>query len=70
VRRYGFAVNSQATESGLTAVGVAVPGRAALPRAAISLAMPTVRYSRDRLHGWAAVLSAAADELVRDAAAG
>lgn len=70
VRRYGFAVNDQATESGLTAVGVAVPGGAGLPRAAISLAMPTVRYSRNRLPGWAAALSAAAEEIARDATAG
>ena len=67
VRRHGFAVNDQATENGLTAVGVAVPERAGLPRAAISLAMPTVRYSRARLPGWGAALSAAAEAIARDA---
>ncbi|MCO7218634.1 IclR family transcriptional regulator [Klenkia sp. PcliD-1-E] len=53
VRRRGFAVNDQATEAGLTAVGVAVPGGGV----GISLAMPRVRFSRDRLAGWVAALT-------------
>jgi IclR family acetate operon transcriptional repressor len=58
VRRRGFALNDQATEVGLTAVGVAVPG--APGGAAISLAMPRVRFSRDRLPGWVAALTTTA----------
>lgn len=57
VRRRGFALNDQATEAGLTAVGVAVPGGAA----AISLAMPRVRFSREGLPGWVSALTSTAD---------
>ena len=60
VRRRGFALNDQATETGLAAVGVAVPGADATLRAGLSLAVPTVRFSRDRLPGWVAALTAAA----------
>lgn len=48
-RRQGFAVNDQETEVGVTAVGRAVhvpPGSAG---AAITVAMPTLRYDRRRL---------------------
>jgi DNA-binding IclR family transcriptional regulator len=60
IRRRGFAVNDQGTEAGLTAVGVAVPAGAGLPPAALSLAMPSVRYSGDRLPAWGTALAAAA----------
>jgi DNA-binding IclR family transcriptional regulator len=63
IRRRGFAVNDQDTEAGLTAVGVAVPGRAG---AALSLAVPTARCSRDRLSLWAGELTAAAAAVARD----
>jgi DNA-binding IclR family transcriptional regulator len=66
VRRRGFAVNDQATEAGLTAVGVAVPAGAGLPPAALSLAMPSVRYSRDRLPTWGTALAAAAAAIGAD----
>jgi DNA-binding IclR family transcriptional regulator len=66
VRRRGFAVNDQATEAGLTAVGVAVPPAGGFSGAALSLALPTARYSRDRLPGWVAALSAAAAAIARD----
>jgi IclR family acetate operon transcriptional repressor len=60
VRRRGYAVNDQATEAGLTAVGVAVPDPDGTLRAALSLAVPTVRYSRELLPTWTAALAAAA----------
>ena len=60
VRRRGFAINDQATETGLAAVGVAVPGADASLRAGLSLAVPTVRFSGDLLPGWVAALTAAA----------
>jgi IclR family acetate operon transcriptional repressor len=66
VRRRGFAVNDQETEAGLTAVGVAVPTGAGDRPAALSLAMPSVRYSRDRLPEWGAALAAAAAAISRD----
>jgi IclR family transcriptional regulator, acetate operon repressor len=68
VRRRGYAVNDQETETGLTAVGAAVPAVAGTPPAGISLAMPSARWSRDRLPAWAAAVTAAAaaiaDELI------
>lgn len=60
VRRRGYAVNDQETETGLTAVGVAVPAGAGTPPAAISLAMPSARYAPDRLPAWGAAVTAAA----------
>lgn len=68
VRRRGFAVNDQETETGLTAVGVAVPDPGGAVRAALSLAVPTARWSRDRLPEWGAVLLAAAAGVSRDLA--
>jgi DNA-binding IclR family transcriptional regulator len=60
VRRRGFAVNDQATEAGLTAVGVAIPDPAGTLRAAVSIAVPTVRYSRELLPVWTAALTGTA----------
>jgi DNA-binding IclR family transcriptional regulator len=70
VRRRGFAVNDQGTEAGLTAVGVAVPPAGGFSGAALSVAAPTVRYSADRLPGWAARLTEAAAAITRDLSAG
>ena len=66
IRRRGFAVNDQETEAGLTAVGVAVPPAGGFRGAALSLAAPTARYSRDRLPVWAAALSETAGVIARD----
>ena len=66
IRRRGFAVNDQETETGLTAVGAAVPVGPDAPPAAISLAMPSARYSRDRLDAWGAAVTAAARAIGRD----
>ena len=49
VRRRGYAVNNQQTETGLTAIGIAVSTAAGAPCAAVCLAMPTARYNRHRL---------------------
>jgi IclR family transcriptional regulator, acetate operon repressor len=68
VRRRGFAVNDQETEAGLTALGVAVPDPQGAVRAALSLAVPTARYSRERLPEWGGVLLAAAAGVSRDLA--
>jgi IclR family transcriptional regulator, acetate operon repressor len=66
VRRRGFAVNDQGTEAGLTAVGVAVPAAGGFSGAAISLAAPTARCSRDLLPVWGSALAGAADAIARD----
>nr|WP_246324783.1 IclR family transcriptional regulator C-terminal domain-containing protein [Petropleomorpha daqingensis] len=66
IRRRGFAVNDQETETGLTAVGAAVPTPPGAPPAAISVAMPRARYSRDRLPEWGAAVTAAGAAIARD----
>lgn len=66
VRRRGFAVNDQDTETGLTALGAAVPASGASPPAAISLAMPRARFSRDRLAAWGAAVVATAAAIGAD----
>jgi len=66
VRRRGFAVNDQQTEAGLTAIGVAVPDPAGAVRAALSVAVPTARFSREALPGWAAALTGAAAGIAHD----
>jgi DNA-binding IclR family transcriptional regulator len=66
IRRRGHAVNDQGTETGLTAVGVAVPAAGGITGAAISVAAPTARYSRDVLPIWGAALATAARAIARD----
>jgi IclR family acetate operon transcriptional repressor len=66
IRRRGFAVNDQETETGLTAVGVAVPPAGGFSGAALSLAAPSARYSRDRLPVWGSALADAAGAIARD----
>jgi DNA-binding IclR family transcriptional regulator len=56
VRRRGFAVNDQRTEAGLTALGVVVRDSARAPVAALAIAMPSVRFHRDRVPGWISAL--------------
>ncbi|WP_456600452.1 IclR family transcriptional regulator [Blastococcus sp. SYSU DS0616] len=70
VRRRGFALNDQATEAGLTAVGVAVPAAGGLDGAGLSLAAPSARYSRDRLPEWVGHLAEAAGAVARALDAG
>lgn len=71
VRRRGFAINDQLTETGVTAVGVAIPGHAGSPPvASLSLAVPTARFDRDRLPAWVAALSATARAVARELAEG
>jgi IclR family transcriptional regulator, acetate operon repressor len=68
VRRRGFAVNDQATETGLIAVGAAVPTGGA-PAAGISVALPSARWSRDRLPEWGPAVAATAAAIGADLAA-
>jgi IclR family transcriptional regulator, acetate operon repressor len=49
VRRRGYAINNQQTETGLTAIGIAISDATGVPCAAVCLAMPTARYNRDQL---------------------
>jgi DNA-binding IclR family transcriptional regulator len=70
IRRRGFAVNDQQTEAGLTAIGAAVPTAGQAPPAAISVAMPSVRFSRGALESWGAALTGAAAAIARDLTTG
>lgn len=68
VRKRGFAVNDGLTETGLTAVGMAVHDPEGRPVAAVSLAAPTARFGQDVLPVWVAAISAAATAIGRDLA--
>jgi IclR family transcriptional regulator, acetate operon repressor len=68
VRKQGFAVNDQATETGVTAIGQAVACPDGRVPAAVSLAMPTVRYRRERLAEWTKDLATAVARIERDLA--
>ncbi|MGP4026002.1 IclR family transcriptional regulator [Actinomadura sp. 3N407] len=63
VRKRGFAINDQLTETGLTAVGVVIRDRSGGPPAGLSIALPTARFDRDALPGWVNALSAAAQRI-------
>jgi IclR family acetate operon transcriptional repressor len=69
VRKRAFAINDQKTETGLTAVGVAVRGPDVDAVAAVSLAMPTARFDRDRLPTWVSALSTTATAIGGELAA-
>ncbi|GAB3347694.1 IclR family transcriptional regulator [Amycolatopsis echigonensis] len=59
IRKQGFAVNNQATEIGVTAIGHAV-GQV---NAAVSLALPTARYAQQDLPGYVEALRIAAGRI-------
>ena len=59
VRQRGFALNDQATEPGVTAIGRAIAGPGRLP-GAVSLSVPSERFARHRIREWAEQLAAAA----------
>ena len=63
VRRRGFAINDQATEAGVVAVGRAVDGPDGAAVAAVSLAIPSARFSRTRLPEWFAALAHTAAQI-------
>ncbi len=69
VRRRGFAINDQLTETGLTALGVAIKDQAGSPVAAISTALPTARFDRKLLPTWVGALIAAATRIENAVAA-
>jgi IclR family acetate operon transcriptional repressor len=68
VRRQGFAINDQKTEAGVTAIGCAVSGPAGAVSAAVSIAMPTARYHRERLAEWVGHLRTAGQRIESDLA--
>ncbi|WP_052665986.1 IclR family transcriptional regulator [Nitriliruptor alkaliphilus] len=63
VRRRGYAINDQQTETGLSAVGVLVPAPAGVAPAAVSIASPTGRFERGRIPSWVRALRVTADRI-------
>ncbi|GAA3726569.1 DNA-binding IclR family transcriptional regulator [Spinactinospora alkalitolerans] len=70
VRKRGFAINDQSTETGLTALGMRVDGPSGTPAAAVSLALPSARFDRDALATWIGAVSATVAAIEADLAAG
>lgn len=70
VRKRRYALNDQDTETGVTAVGMAIKNPANSPVAAISIAAPSARFQRDMLPTWVGMMSAAAARIESALAAG
>jgi DNA-binding IclR family transcriptional regulator len=65
-RSRGFAINNQRTETGVTAVGRAVRGTDGLAEAAVSISLPTARYSRTVLPQLVAALAVTTADIERE----
>ncbi|MGW2523473.1 IclR family transcriptional regulator [Streptomyces sp. NPDC001617] len=61
VRRSGVAVNLERSERGVVAIGCGVTDRSGTTIAALSVSLPSVRYSAGRVKRLVAALTAAAD---------
>ena len=68
VRERGFAVNAGRTETGVTAVGRAVRPDGGQAEAAISVSLPTVRFSEDTLPRLVTALALTARDVEQDLA--
>jgi len=68
-RRRGFAINDQATERGVSAVGRAIRSGDGPPSAALCIASPTARFSRERASELGHMLFTAVGDLERALAA-
>jgi IclR family acetate operon transcriptional repressor len=66
IRKRGFALNNQATEIGVSAVGRVVRGRDGKPVAAMCIAVPTARFTRTRPTQWAGIHTDAIGNLERE----
>lgn len=69
VRKRGFAINDQRTETGLTALGMLIRNPSGEPEAGLSLAMPTARFDRETLPTLVGAMSATATRIENDLAA-
>ena len=67
-RRNGYTINNQQTETGLTALGVALRGPHGQILAGISLAMPTARFARDKVTRYVRELATCAAAIEKDIA--
>jgi DNA-binding IclR family transcriptional regulator len=68
-RERGFSINNGRTEIGVTAVGRAVHGTDGLAEAAVSISLPTARYSRTVLPQLVAALAVTTADIERELAA-
>jgi DNA-binding IclR family transcriptional regulator len=65
-RERGFAINNGRTETGVTAVGRAVHGTDGRAEAAVSISLPTARYSRTVLPQLVAALAVTTADIERE----
>ncbi|MGH3627179.1 MAG: IclR family transcriptional regulator [Sciscionella sp.] len=65
-KRRGFAINEQATETGVTAIGHVVQAPGDAPATALSIAMPTARYSRGMIPDLVSALGETARAIEHD----
>jgi DNA-binding IclR family transcriptional regulator len=65
----GFAINNGRTETGVTAVGRAVRAASGQSEAAVSISLPTARYSRTVLPQLVAALAVTTADIERELAA-
>ncbi len=68
VRHRGFAINAGRTETGVTAVGRAIRAPGERAEAALSISLPTVRFSREKLPQLVAALALTARDIELDLA--
>lgn len=66
IRRDGYAMSMEETEQGVIGVGVAILGPNARPVAAITVAIPSVRFKRELVPEYASALQAAAEKIQED----
>lgn len=63
VRREGYALSVEETEQGVVGVGVAVLGPDARPVAAVTVAIPSVRFQKELIPDYVSALQEAAEEI-------
>ncbi|MGH8867639.1 MAG: IclR family transcriptional regulator [Actinomycetes bacterium] len=68
VRKRGFAINDQGTETGVTAIGKALRDPSGHACAAISIALPTARFDTTQLPRWVSGLSETVARIEHDLA--
>lgn len=66
VRNRGFAINNGRTEAGITAIGVAVVDQVGGGLAGVSLSMPSIRFSSERVPEFVAQLLDCKQHIERD----
>lgn len=69
IRKRGFAINDGLTETGLTAVGMAVRDDSGQSVAAVSVAAPSARFDQQVLPVWVAAMAVTVTGIGRDLAA-